>query len=197
MDKKEMIIDGVIYNKCNGCSLYDGNICTGARTYEDNAERDKRICDEHLASQFWVVFKQFKRKEQEYEELRQYHNKCYKENVEKLEQWLEKYNQLSRDFYNGKYCNKENCSLLKAKEQECKELKKEKAEIKKYLGISYKTIIQRLKELQERKDELSAREYNYKQALDEIELICRQALDDENVRPVAKEILKIAEKENG
>ena len=39
--------------------------------------------------------------------------------TEKLEQWLEKYNQVSRDFYNGKYCNKENCSLLKAKEQEC------------------------------------------------------------------------------
>ena len=52
-------------------------------------------------------------KEQEYEELRQYHNKCCKENAEKLEQWLEKYNQVSKDFYNGKYCNKENCNLLK------------------------------------------------------------------------------------
>lgn len=70
-------------------------------------------------------YKQLKRKEQECEELRRYHNKCCEENTEKLKQWLEKYNQLSRDFYNGKYCNKENCSLLKAKEQECEELKKE------------------------------------------------------------------------
>lgn len=58
---------------------------------------------------------------------------------------------------------------LRAKEQECEELKKEKAEIKKYLGISDKTIIQRLEELQEFKDKLKISEYSYKQALDEIE----------------------------
>lgn len=69
-NKEEIIIDGVTYNKCNGCPLYDGNVCTGARTYEDNAERDRRICDEHLAAQFWVVFNKLKRKEQECEELK-------------------------------------------------------------------------------------------------------------------------------
>ena len=57
-------------------------------------------------------------KEQENEELRQYHNKCCEENAKKLEEWLEKYNQVSRDFHNGKYCNEESCNLLKAKEQE-------------------------------------------------------------------------------
>ena len=62
---------------------------------------------------------------QEYEELRQYHNKCCEENAKKLKEWLEKYNQVSQDFYSGKYCNKENCSLLQAKEQECEELNKE------------------------------------------------------------------------
>lgn len=56
-------------------------------------------------------------KEQENEELRQYHNKCCEENAKKLEEWLEKYNQVSRDFHNGKYCNEENCNLLKDKEQ--------------------------------------------------------------------------------
>ena len=76
-------------------------------------------------------------KEQEYEELRQYHNKCCKENAEKLEQWLEKYNQVSKDFYNGKYCNKENCNLLKTKEQECEELKKQ-LEQQKALTETYK-----------------------------------------------------------
>lgn len=69
------------------------------------------------------IIKKLQAKEQEFEELRQYHNKCCKENAEKLEQWLEKYNQVSKDFYNGKYCNKENCNLLKAKEQECEKLK--------------------------------------------------------------------------
>ena len=64
-------------------------------------------------------------KEQENEELRQYHNKCCEENTKKLEEWLEKYNQISRDFHNGKYCNEENCNLLKAKEQECEELKRD------------------------------------------------------------------------
>lgn len=62
---------------------------------------------------------QVKRKEQEYEELRQYHNKYCEEFEKEKKEWLEKYNQVSRDFYNGKYCNKENCNLLKAKEQEC------------------------------------------------------------------------------
>ena len=62
---------------------------------------------------------------------------------------------------------------LKRKEQECEELRKEKAEIKKYLGISDKTIIQRLEELQEFKDKLKISEYNYKQALDEIEEIAK------------------------
>lgn len=50
-------------------------------------------------------------------------------------------------------------------------IKKEKAEIKKYLGISDKTIIQRLEELQEFKDKLKISEYSYKQALDEIKRI--------------------------
>lgn len=62
----------------------------------------------------------------------------------------------------------------KAKEQECEKLIKEKAEIKKYLGISDKAIIQRLEELQEFKDKLKISEYNYKQALDEIEKIVKQ-----------------------
>lgn len=61
---------------------------------------------------------------------------------------------------------------LEQKEQECEELKKEKAEIKKYLGISSKTIMQRLEELQEFKDELSISEYKYKQALDDIKYAC-------------------------
>lgn len=42
---------------------------------------------------------------------------------------------------------------LKRKEQECGNLKKEQSEIKKYLGISHKTILERLKELTEFRDQ--------------------------------------------
>lgn len=57
--------------------------------------------------------------------------------------------------------------------QKYEELKNEKAEIMKYLGISSKTIMQRLEELQEYKDEMKVREDNYKQTLDEIEEIAQ------------------------
>ncbi len=65
---------------------------------------------------------------------------------------------------------------LQAKEQECEELKNEKAEIKKYLGISSKTVMQRLEELQEYKDEMKVREDNYKQALGKIKEIAQTGL---------------------
>lgn len=86
-------------------------------------------------------------KEQENEELRQYHNKCCEENAKKLEEWLEKYNQISRDFHNGKYCNEENCNLLKAKEQECEHWKKandEKNELLAKLGCPTVATARRL-----------------------------------------------------
>ena len=59
---------------------------------------------------------------------------------------------------------------LKDKEQEIEE-------IKKYLGISSKTIMQRLQELQEFKDKLKISEYNYKQALDEIVETAKEIAD--------------------
>ena len=41
---------------------------------------------------------------------------------------------------------------LKRKEKECEELKREQTEIKKYLGISHKTILERLEELTDFRD---------------------------------------------
>lgn len=58
---------------------------------------------------------------------------------------------------------------LKRQRIRMRRIKKEKAEIKKYLSISDKTIIQRLEELQEFKDKLKISEDKCKQALDEIE----------------------------
>lgn len=69
MTDNKIIIDGKIFNRCDGCPLYDGDICTGARLDEETSEKDTNICNEHLAEQFWVVWRQLKRKEQECEEL--------------------------------------------------------------------------------------------------------------------------------
>ena len=63
-------------------------------------------------------------KEQEYEKLRQYHNKCCEEFEKEKKEWLEKYNQVSRDFYSGKYCNAEKCQQLDQLKAENDELKK-------------------------------------------------------------------------
>ena len=75
-------------------------------------------------------YKQFKRKENELEELRQYHNKCCEEFKKEKQDLIDKYNQLSINFYNGDYCNTEHCSLLKAKEKECERLEQTLIQIK-------------------------------------------------------------------
>lgn len=53
------------------------------------------------------------------------------------------------------------------KTQECKKLKEEQNEIKKFLGISHKTIMQRLEELHERSDK-------YKDRILELEQECEE-----------------------
>lgn len=149
-DKKKTIRPCEFFSICEAA-------CGG--TYEDI-----EICS------CYEIFKQLKHKNQEYEELRQYHNKCCEENTEKLKQWSEKYNQLSRDFYNGKYCNKENCSLLKAKEQKCKELETmvaEAGEAPICFHCSEEPCIR-----QERD--------KYKQTLDEIKNVIK-SLENENI----------------
>ena len=98
----------------NGCKRNNDD-CFIKQLFEERYKAEKQIIK---------LNKTIKTKEQENEELRQYHNKCCEENAKKLEEWLEKYNQVSRDFHNGKYCNEENCNLLKAKEQECERWKK-------------------------------------------------------------------------
>ena len=57
---------------------------------------------------------------------------------------------------------------LKRKEQECKELKEEQAEIKKYLGISHKTILERLEELTEFRDRDGEEIFQLKEQLDQL-----------------------------
>ena len=80
------------------------------------------------------------------------------------------------DFSNcGHICEGTECKYkrlwykkqLKRKEQECEELKEEQDEIKKFLGISHKTIMQRLEELHERSDK-------YKDRILELEQECEE-----------------------
>ena len=103
-----------------------------------------------------------------------------KEIIEAKEQECENYKkQFKADTKEMERLEQENiCSLSYSEclEERVEKLEQEKAEIKKYLGISDKTIMQRLEELQEFKDETSDREYRYKEALDEIEELNKQML---------------------
>ena len=85
------------------------------KNHKEDDVQIKNYCElQHISCEEFeyanCYFKKWKRKEQEYEELRQYYNKCCKENAKELEEILEKYNQISKDLY--------------AKEQECERLKK-------------------------------------------------------------------------
>ena len=123
MEHEPIYLDGVDVSGCKGFYIHDRSTtnidywmygqCKSSKEYGCYC-RNNPNC----------YFKQLKRKEQEYEELRQYHNKCCKEFENEKQALLEKYNQVSINFYNGDYCNTEHCSLLKTKEQECEELKR-------------------------------------------------------------------------
>lgn len=107
----------------------------------------------------------------------------YKQRARKTQECeaLKKRNKDNERFYLKQYAKKDSEVLdlthkLNVKTQECEELNKEKAEIKKYLGISEKTIMQRLEELTERKIEMQISDYSkeqelsrYRKALEEIE----------------------------
>ena len=69
-NKEQIMIDGVEYNPCNGCKLWNGHHCIGARSYEPNADEHKAICNEHIANQFHKVYQQLYRKTQECEALK-------------------------------------------------------------------------------------------------------------------------------
>lgn len=59
---------------------------------------------------------------------------------------------------------------------ECEELKEEQTKIKKYLGISSKTILERLEELQEFRDRDKEKLFNCERALEKVEEIANEGL---------------------
>lgn len=59
------------YNECEGCKLWDGHHCTGARSYEPNAKEHKAICIEHLAKQFYKIYQQLQLEVKECKDLKE------------------------------------------------------------------------------------------------------------------------------
>ena len=135
MTDKQIIIDGCNVSGCENYRPKDRFTCY------------PYICNCHQKPDCY--FKQLARKEQEYEELRQYHNKCCKEFENEKQALLEKYNQVSINFYNGDYCNTEHCSLLKAKEQECEEPKAYAQRQENQRETYYKEFLKKDKALEE------------------------------------------------
>ena len=69
-NKEQIIIQGKLYNPCNGCELWEGEYCTGDKSYEPNGKIHSIICDRHMAEQFWKVRNELIHKAQECEELK-------------------------------------------------------------------------------------------------------------------------------
>lgn len=112
-------------------------------------------------------------------DLNELHGYCYCNNdchFKQLARKTQECEQIKEKYEALKLENQEGYEIVAELKHECEELKKEKAEIKKYLGISYKTIMQRLEELTEYKlkrqlEYIKIQEENdrYRKALQEIE----------------------------
>lgn len=66
----EIIIDGKEYKMCEGCELYDGEYCIGDRLDEPNGIEHSRLCDRHVAQEFWKVRRALIEKIEECESLK-------------------------------------------------------------------------------------------------------------------------------
>ena len=107
-ENKPIMIDGVDISEC----IF----------YQANFEEDFDVKIKHFCSNWHnscesinnssCYYKQLTHKTQECEELKEYHNKCCQEFEKEKQDLINKYNQLSRDFYSGKYCDAEKCQQL-------------------------------------------------------------------------------------
>lgn len=120
-DKEQIIIDGVEYNPCNGCKLWNGHHCIGARSYEPNADEHKAICNEHVANQFHKVYQQLYRKTQECEQKekelkelkRQYKLSCldceYKNTKTDADRYRKALEEIEKELKEDVYCESQEC----------------------------------------------------------------------------------------
>lgn len=156
-DKEQIIIDGEKYNECNGCKLWDGYICTGDRSYEPNAEAHRAICNEHIAKEFWKVYRELFHKTQECNTL--------KNQLDFAVQQKECFEQLCEALKSEGFTRE---SLITEQENEIDELRQECEELKKQLTQAMYLSEGTLRLYSDRKN------IKYKQALEEIEEIVKQ-----------------------
>lgn len=89
-DKEQIMNDLTKYNPCNGCKLWNGHHCIGARSYEPNADEHKAICNDHIATQFYKVYQQLFYKTQECKELKAYAQRQENQREEYYKEYLKK-----------------------------------------------------------------------------------------------------------
>lgn len=158
MTDKQIIIDGV---DVSGCIYGEIEKAIFKCSCEYNVSSASMFCKDNPNCHY----KLYKRKEQEYEELRQYHNKCCEEFEKEKQNLIDRYNQFLKDFFIGKYCKKEYCELLKAKEQELQQA------MDNYVQLD----LQRVKEYNELVDLYKAKE----QECERLKWYLKEIRDDE------------------
>lgn len=185
-DKEQIIIDGKKYNKCEGCELYDGYMCNGARSYEPEGEAHRAICDKHIAQEFWKVYNQLARKTQE---------------CELLETQLESYHIGEPKLIQKNQELKHECEELKEKNKNLRCMYESMSEL---CGIKDEALIDKqadIDELSHHCFEYSDRIYCYRKVLKEIERYCSIKNDpdiqDVPYRIIAPVILDIINKAKG
>ena len=109
--------------------------------------------------------------------------------------------QIVEDAENLIYENSELYKNLKEKEQECEQIKEKYEALKLENQEGYEIVAELKQECEELKrkvklmmDCLDCKVDEYKEALDEIEEICRQLLDDDYIRSVAESLIDIISK---
>lgn len=167
--KEQIMIDGV---DVSGCRYGEIEKDVFKCSCEYNVRSASMFCKDNPNCHY----KLYKRKEQEYEELRQYHNKCCEEFEKEKQNLIDRYNQFSKDFFIGKYCKKEYCDLLKAKEQECEELKREIDLYKTWYRAKHDDIRNLLGSYRKECEELKKIKSTLKKALDEIAEHCEKVI---------------------
>lgn len=121
-ENKQIIINNVDVSECSELMTDLNCFKTEWHSYR-NGDYTYEKCSDHPECCYKKVMARLTNKEKEYEELRQYHNKCCQEFEKEKQNLIDKYNQLSRDFYSGKYCNTEKCELLNDKQKDKNQIK--------------------------------------------------------------------------
>ena len=188
MSHKPIIIDGVnvsgcVYRAEEKCILKDDECCLFPNCDHKQLQRKEQECKElrqvkkdlpDMQMPYVILYRQIKEQYYKLEqecEMWKHQAELGSDTTDRLTKQLEEKEQ---DIDN---CREELYLLHNQLDQ----LKVEKNEIKQYLGISSKTIMERLEELQEFRDEDTMKLFKYKQALQEIKELTEKNYCEEGV----------------